>query len=156
MTRRATLVVVLALAATAILAAPVHAASTRAEYIAQVDPICAHELAGAKRTLGGVNGDLAKGRNKQAGGKFARATKVFIKGVNHVGAVPPPTADAALIGQWIQMLQGQIPLARKATRLLKQDARQSRIETAIRRLFNLSDRTQALVKDYGFSDCSFM
>jgi hypothetical protein len=38
--RRATLAIVLALGLIAVVASPASAAATRAEYIAQVDPIC--------------------------------------------------------------------------------------------------------------------
>jgi hypothetical protein len=156
--KRPILSVVLLIAGGAAVMSPLAAAgaTTRAEYIAQADPICAHELAGAKRTLGGVNGDLVKGRFKQAGVKFTRANNVFKKGVDSVAALAPPSADASLITQWVQMLRAQIPLAARAARVLKQDASPQKIRRAIGQLFKLSDRTQALVKDYGFNDCAFM
>jgi hypothetical protein len=137
-------------------AATAYGASTRAEYVAQVDPICANELAGAKRTLGGVNGDLRKGRFGPAATKFARATKVFHKGVEAVAAIPPTAPDASLINQWIGMLRRQVPLAHRAASDLRNHSSRHRIDRSIDRLFKLSDRTQALVQDYGFSDCNFM
>jgi hypothetical protein len=152
----ATIAVVIAALAILLTAATASATANRAEYVAQVDPICAHELAGAKRTLGGVNGDLVKGRYKQAGVKFARANNVFKKGVNNVAAVSPPSADAALIDQWVQMLSAQIPLAARASKVLKHEAPRAKVIRAIRRLFRVSDETQALVSDYGFTSCNEM
>jgi hypothetical protein len=150
------IVLTIALIAAAISATTAQAASTRAEYVAQVDPICANELAGAKRTLGGVNGDLRKGRFGPAATKFARATKVFHKGVEAVAAIPPPAPDTSLINQWIGMLRRQVPLAHRAVRVLRSHSSGRRVDRSIDRLFKLSDRTQALIQDYGFGDCNFM
>jgi hypothetical protein len=142
--------------ALAIVATSASAASTRAEYISQVDPICANELAATKRTFGGVAGDLRNGRFKQAASKFRRTTKVFRNGVDGVAAVMPPAADVAVINQWVQMLRNQIPPAKRVANLLGHNARPGRINRALTRLFKLSDQTQALVKDYGFTSCNGM
>ena len=132
------------------------AAATRAEYIAQADPICASELAATKRTFGGVAGDLRNGRFKQAASKFRRTTRVFKKGVAGVAAIPPPATDAALLSQWVQMLRDQIPPAKRVANLLGHNARPGRINNALAHLFRLSDQTQFLVKDYGFTSCNEM
>ncbi len=139
--------------ALAISATPAQGASTRAEYIAQVDPICASTLAVEKQTFGGVGGDLRHGRNKQAARKFARTDKVFAHAIDQVAAVSPPPADAALIGQWIAMLRAQLPRAHQVIKVLRQNARPGVINKALKKLFGLSDRTQAAVRDYGFTSC---
>jgi hypothetical protein len=141
------------LIALAIPPSPSQAATTRAEYIAQVDPICAATLTREKQTLGGVGGDLRHGRTKQAARKFARTNKVFGNAVDQVATVSPPPADAALIGQWIAMLRAQLPRAQHVVKVLRQDAPSGVINRALKRLYGLSGRTQALVRDYGFTSC---
>jgi hypothetical protein len=54
------------------------------------------------------------------------------------------------------MLRAQVPLAHRVVVVLSHHPTPRRTSRAIKRLFNLSDRTQAVVKDYGFSDCNFM
>jgi hypothetical protein len=141
------------LIAVAVCATPASAATTRAEYVAQVDPICSGTLDKEAKTFRFVGRDFNHGRYKVAARKFARTTKVFSAGVEQLATVSPPAADAALIGQWIAMLRAQVPLAQRVTRLLRQGARRRRIVKAVDRLFMLSDRTQAQVATYGFSQC---
>jgi hypothetical protein len=135
------------------IATTAHAASSRAEYIAQVDPICSNTLDREAKTFHLVGSDLEHGRFKTAAKKFARTNRVFSAGVEQVAAVGAPAADAVLIGQWVAMLRAQLPLAARVTRLLKKDARPGRVAKAVNRLFKFSDRTQALVADYGFTQC---
>jgi hypothetical protein len=141
------------LIATATFAAPANAASTRAEYVAQVDPICAATLTLEKRTFGGVGGDLRHGRNKQAARKFERTDRVFANAIDQLAAVPPPASDAALIGQWIAMLRAQLPRAHHVIRVLRQNARPAVINRALKRLYALSYQTQRVVVTYGFASC---
>jgi hypothetical protein len=129
------------------------AASTRAEYIAQADPICSSTLDREAKTFHLVGSDLDRGRFKRAAKKFARTNRVFSAGVEQLAVLNPPAADAALIGPWVAMLRAQAPLASRVTRLLRKGARPGQIAKAVNRLFKFSDRTQALVAGYGFTQC---
>jgi hypothetical protein len=136
---------VLAFAAT-----PAHAASTRAEYIAQVDPICASASSAEKRAQGGIGHLIKKDRFKAAARKFRLTNRAFGLGVEQVAAVAPPAADAQVIATWVQMLRAQLPLAEKAAKALAD----GQIGKAIARLFRASDNTKAYIAGYGFSACA--
>ncbi len=95
------------------------AASTRAEYIAQVDPICQSfqaPLTGAfnayHRAFKAMNKNAKSGSFKA----FVRSIKRTARTLNSVaqlhagligqiGAVPPPTADAAIVAAWLDALR---------------------------------------------------
>jgi hypothetical protein len=139
----------IALIAVAITAAPGYAASTRAEYVAQVDPICAPTIRGEHKALDAAGRQVKKGRYKAAARSFRRTNRIFSDGVEQVAAVPPPPADQPSISTWIQMLRSQVPLANRAAAALAH----GHIGKAMSRLLKASDSTKAYVRDYGFAAC---
>jgi hypothetical protein len=136
------------------IAASAQAASTRGEYIAQVDPICANANARFSKATRGVNHNLQNGKWRAAARKIDRGMAIFSEAVNQIVLVTPPAEDTALIDQWIAMLRSQVPLAKRVTILLRRGVRARRVNRAIDRLFDVSDQTKALVSGYGFVSCN--
>jgi len=104
--------IALALAATTFFAGAVAAAeeppAPRAEYVAQVEPICEANTLANKRILKDVR---TKARSKDpeqvkaAGGQFIHAAAAFGSTISKIAAVPPPVEDEARLHRWIERLR---------------------------------------------------
>jgi hypothetical protein len=97
----------LACAATLVVVAAADAAEgpTRAEYVAQLEPICQHDSATTKRVLEGVQDKVRNGKLSPAGGQFIHASKVFGATIGKIVAVPRPPADDARLVRWFGFLR---------------------------------------------------
>jgi len=147
-------------------AAPADAASTRAEYIAQVDPIC--------QSFVGPLGEAwsAYHRNFKRTIRAARAdnTKAFLRGtkkvaqslnlisrtrtgmVDQIAAVPPPDTDAGTIGTWLSDLRQEGALESSAASAVLS----LRINKFFRRLRQADDAetvARGAISGFGFTVC---
>jgi hypothetical protein len=109
-------------------AAPANGAATRAEYIAQVDPICqsfAGPLGDAWRafhrnfkrtTRAARKGDLkalVRGTKREARSlNQLAATRTSM--IDQIAVVPPPEADAGTIAIWLNHLRREVAFERSA------------------------------------------
>ena len=79
---------------------------SRAEYVAQVDPICEANTLANKRILKNVR---EKARNdktmKQAGAQFTQASVAFGKTIDKIATVPRPPADDTRLLKWFDQLR---------------------------------------------------
>jgi len=103
------------IAASFIGAGPASAASTRAEYIAQADPICQTYAAQEGAALSAYHRnfklwqrDFTKGslkawvrQEKRTAASLRLFNQIFATVTEAVAAVPPPAADAGLVSTWI-------------------------------------------------------
>jgi hypothetical protein len=137
----------------AVWAAPADAASTRAEYIAQADPIC-HSTEVAERRALGPKGTvlrlMKKGRFKAAAHRYRNSGVAYSAGVEQLAALAPPSADAQLIGNWVQMLRAFIPVVKQATSAM---AHGRPVDKFLRRIGSMNVQTHALVAEFGFGYC---
>lgn len=86
-------------------AAPAAAAEpTRAEYVAQVDPICEQNTLANKRILKGVQSKVRNDKLRVAGKQFIRASEEFGEAMKDIAAVPRPPADDARLVKWFGFL----------------------------------------------------
>jgi hypothetical protein len=104
-----------ALATVLVGVAPAHAASTRAEYIGQVDPICQASVApinaaktaytrNYKRWIRGLSHGTLKSWVKQTGRTARSLSQLNLAHAaltNQIAAVQPLTSDAGTIGTWL-------------------------------------------------------
>jgi hypothetical protein len=150
--RRAVIAAVLSVGVIAAGAAPANGAATRAEYIAQVDPICQATIDAQRQAAGpkGFLGPLNHGHYKAAGRSMRRVFAAFGPGVEQVAALEPPAADAQLIGTWVQDLRAQVPLGNRVAGLLIHNRLPLKL---LARLGRLNRSTQGLVADFGFHSC---
>jgi hypothetical protein len=114
-------------------ASPVQAATTRAEWVAQVEPICQATLPAANSANADVN---RKSKNLVRTGKHG-SNKAFVRAIrslaaslvsyaaiddaltNQLAAVPPVPADAAAVSNWIQGRRQTTALANSAAAALR-------------------------------------
>jgi hypothetical protein len=150
--RKAFIPFVMSLGLIAVWAAPAEAVSTRADYIAQADPICLATGQAEGHALSGAGTDIDKGRFKVVARKLRRAGVFFSAGVDQLAALERPPADASLLGSWIDSLRAQVPIVNRFARALshKQVKRIRRTSTL---LLIAEDKTAAVVDDYGFALC---
>ena len=160
----------IALIALAIAAAPAHAASTRAEYVAQVDPICKagqDQVAIAAQPLlravkrARKHHALDSRKTQRRLSRLSRALLAQDAAIEHsvidqIAAVPPVQEDVSLIQVW---LRARTELADLESRLFV--TRPGRGIKGFTRLINgfftLAARqleVEDLVRDFGFQYCN--
>jgi hypothetical protein len=113
--RKAVMPFVLSMGLIAVWASPADAASTRAEYIAQVDPICqpfvgpenvaykAYRKNAKRWDHLAVSGSLKAWLNatRRTSKSLTRFVQLDVTLVEQIAAVPPPAADAGTVGTWL-------------------------------------------------------
>jgi hypothetical protein len=164
--RRAVVVLVLSTVLVAVGTPPADAASTRAEYIAQVDPIC-QTFAGPLGDAWGAFHRNFKGMLRAAkSGNFKRFLKgtkrmaVSLNGISQtrtsmidqIAAVPPLAGDAGTVGTWLGYLRQEGGLEGSAASAL----RRLQIAKSFHRL-RRADKASAAgigaISGFGFQVC---
>ena len=74
---------------------------TRAEYVAQLEPICSAQTKAEKKGSHGLANDIEAGRTQSAVATIRHWKRAFDRGEVRIAAVPQPTADAAVLSQWL-------------------------------------------------------
>jgi hypothetical protein len=172
MSMRGAMAIVIALIALAVTAHPAHAATTRAEYVAQVDPICqaglAQEDAAAKpvlKKLKRINKHRRQAHTRKARVRLLRQelrtlasffdfVATVEQGVNaQIATIPPPIEDTSLVQVWLRV-RGEAVVTTQ--RLLRSFAKGD-IFGALDLLFEVeakSAEASDLVRDFGFHYCT--
>ena len=130
-----------------------YAASTRADYIAQADPICLSTHLAEGNQLTGFSTDLKKGRLKVAARKMRAAGTVFSGGVDQLASLERPPADVSQLSTWIDSLRAQVPIVNRFARAIHH-RQAKRVRRTGAQLLIAEEKTSALVDDYGFALCN--
>jgi hypothetical protein len=101
--RKSVMPFVLSLGLVAMWAAPAHAASTRAEYAVQADPICRSSDNDTNRLSKRFWRANKKFRYHAAGNALAAIGRRLLSANNQLRAIVAPPGDEALIAQWIHL-----------------------------------------------------
>jgi hypothetical protein len=86
------------------------AETTRAEYVAAVEPICKANTEANKRILAGVQKEVREGKLKSAAARFAKAASALAQTRTELAAVPRPAADKARLSRWLGLVKGEVAL----------------------------------------------
>jgi hypothetical protein len=158
----------LALAITAIalsiMATSAHGASTRAEYVAQVDPLCQSSPVQVRQALRRHHlptvlflEDLRSG-NRKAQLRIAKAFQVTIKldrlVVEQIAGIASPPGDEATIAKWVADLRLYVANEGKAVRAIRANKSGRAYKLIVRALPPLIEDNGAL-KPFGFQHCTF-
>jgi hypothetical protein len=133
--------------------APANGAATRAEYIAQADPICQTTMEAERRALGPkgtVIRLMKKGRFKAAARRYRNSNVAWSAGVEQLAALEPASADAQLIATWVQMLRAQTPVAKQIAAAV---AHGRSLDKLFARIGSMNVKTRGLVSTFGFQYC---
>lgn len=152
----------------AVTAATAIAASTRAEYVAQVDPICQSTLKPEAKAalaylkaLNKFDHQIAKGvPRKRATNLFARQTSKFFGVVSRIeatattqiAAVPPAPGDESTVGVWIQRRTEATVLLNQSIAALKHHRLNSFVRLTTQWTAKM-DEAEATVAAFGFRYC---
>ena len=146
--------------------APALAAPTRAEYIAQADPVCQSFVEPESASLGAYHRDFKswlRAAKKGSIKRFARLThrlaaalldfdRVHSSMTEQVAAIQPPDADASLIGIWLNGRRQADVLSDTAAAALNR-FRVRRFFTLIRKADNVEGYGTQAINGYGFHVC---
>jgi hypothetical protein len=127
---------------------------TRAEYKADVEPICKVNTKANENILAGVEGKVKQGKLKQAGRQFTRAATALKGTLRQLKAVPKPPADEARLTEWLQRVEKQQVLLKEIGQALIAEKRR-RAETLSVKLVSGARNTNAIVVSFGFNYCRF-
>jgi hypothetical protein len=95
----------LSLAAAAAAEEPAPTPPTRAEYVAQIEPICQANTEANATILKNAKYRAHHGKMKQAGAQFIHASAAFKATVGKIAAVPRPPADDTRLLKWFRFLE---------------------------------------------------
>jgi hypothetical protein len=153
------------LIAALLIATPAEAASTRAEYVAQVDPIC---LTTGKRVVRAVKGikvpreeRLDSLDDKQALRLFfgflakvmGRANKEIGPMIAQIAPVPPPPGDERIVALWLQALGDYKFFADRAVRG-SNHGKLNKFFYYFGKAMLVAEQANNLVDDWGFRYCA--
>ena len=145
----------LLLAVVSLMALPAlsHAAATRAEYVAQAEPICGLANDDIQRLNERFHRLHEKSHYGPAGRALKRTGTRLSKSIEQVRAITPPPGDEQTIASWLDLVQGiadnNVRLGRAESH--RRFSRVSKIET---RNEAIAKQAHALVADWGFHACA--
>ena len=93
--------------------------TSRAEYVAAVEPICHSNTQASEKILKGVKAEVKAGKLAPAATQFAKAAKALKRTLAQLKAVPQPTADAARLAKWFGYIGNEVELFEATAKKLK-------------------------------------
>lgn len=93
--------------------------TTRAEYVAAVEPICKANTKDNERILSGVRAEVNRGKLKPAARRLMRAAAALQKTLTELRAVPQPAADQPRLAKWLRYVKIEVELLRRIGKKLK-------------------------------------
>jgi hypothetical protein len=134
------------------LAAVARADVTRADYVAQVEPICKANTDANERILKGAKSRAKRGKTKAAAGQFSRAAGAFADTVSQLRAVPQPPDDAAVLQSWLGYLDKETLYLGRIAADLRRD-QLNRAQADALQLKRNADIANDTVISFGFNYC---
>jgi hypothetical protein len=130
------------------------AETSRAEYVAAVEPICEMNTKANERILKGVRAEVREGKLKQAVGRLARASSALKKTLTELQAIPRPPGEAATLNKWLGYVKTEVRLFSATAKKLNEGEKAGAEKLAIllTRNANLANDT---VLDFEFHYCRF-
>jgi hypothetical protein len=136
------------------MASPASAATTRAEYVAQVDPICQAGLAQEEAASRPVAKKLKRLHKQARKARFYDFVVIVEQGVNaQIATIPPPIEDSSLIQVWLRARGEEVIVIQRMFRALAKGD----FFAAFDLLLEIEAKSTAasdLVRDFGFQHCS--
>jgi hypothetical protein len=153
--RKAVMPFVLSLGLIAVWAAPAEAASTRAEYAAQADPICkSNDKAFSHLWKSFLRlADQYPFKIQAAADALERTGRRYSSTIRSLRLIAPPPGDEALIAQWLEVHSRSAavyPLAASAYRANDY----KRLNRLIGRAVRLTRHARSFVSDFPFQHCA--
>jgi hypothetical protein len=125
---------------------------TRAEYVAEVEPICQQNTDSNKPILKSARKKVNAKNLKGAGSDFFKVSANFGKALTAIEAVPRPTEDAPRLEKWFKFLKIVKTNLRKVGKALKEENKVKASHEKIRaeRSSNAANNVSFV---FGFTSC---
>jgi hypothetical protein len=156
-----------ALFAIAVLAAPANAASTRAEYVAQVDPICQKAHVAGKRETGrfkrqvrrlvhhGLDPDHPTKAARRASVRFAdRVARDRHGALGQIAVIAPAPGDETVAAEWLRLKGQEINHFRQAYHAFARNLKPHQFRRLMGKSNTAGIHAFSLVADWGFQYCA--
>ena len=130
------------------------AETTRAEYVAAVEPICKANTQANEKILKGVKAEVRKGQLKPASKQFAKAATALKKTLTQLQAVPQPAADQKTLAKWLGYVKTEATLFEKVGKKLKAGDKIG-AEKMVVLLTHNAELANNTVLDFEFHYCRF-
>jgi hypothetical protein len=127
---------------------------SRAEYVAQLEPICKPGSDATERAVHGVRSDVKAERFTVAAGKFARGQRIFAKTVSSISTVPRPPADASTLKRWFAALGKEQVYLGQIVKTLRAN-NPAGFERVSADFIHEGNRANNAVVSFGFNYCDF-
>ncbi len=127
---------------------------TRTDYVTALEQICKPGSNATERAVHGVRADVRAERLAVAGGKFARAERIFKNTVRSISVVPRPPADRATLSRWFAALGREEVYLGQMVKVLRADD-VAGFERVSARFIHEGNRANNAVVSFGFNYCSF-
>jgi hypothetical protein len=124
----------------------------RAEYKAQVEPICKTNSQANDQILKPVRKLVKQGKLKQAASRFNQASAALKKTLTQLKAVPQPTADEARLAKWLGYVKTEADLFSKAAKKLKA-GQKGAAQSVVNKLTSTANQANATVLSFEFHFC---
>ena len=124
----------------------------RAEYKAQVEPICKVNAQANERILKPVRKMVKQGKLKQAATRFSQASAALQKTLTQLKAVPQPTADEARLAKWLGYVKTEADLFTQGAKKLKA-GKKSAAQKIVNKLTSTANLANSTVLSFEFHYC---
>jgi hypothetical protein len=123
----------------------------RAEYKAQVEPICKTNTLANKRIFKGLKGEIKRGELDKAAKRFKRAVVALDKAIKQIDAVPKPPTYTAKLTKWVSYLRTEEKLFREIGKALAagKKGKAESLSVRLKRNSNLANNT-VLVFEFNY------
>ncbi len=148
------IVAIAALAALATASLVLAAETTRAEYVATVEPICKVNTKANEKILGGVRAEVKHGKLGLASKQFFKAASALKKTLAQLKAVPQPPADQVKLAKWLKYVGTEASLFEAAAKKLKAGDKTG-AQAVVVRLTHNANLANDLVASFEFTYCRF-
>jgi hypothetical protein len=159
--RRTLVALVMSLGLLAVWAVPADAASTRAEYVAQAEAVCAAptpqfiKLLKQEKQLQKRAGDLKPSQLAVRLGKIiGKLGRIEGQILTQLATIPPAPGDEAVIAQWLQGGRDTQALTNRGARAGKH-GKLGQMLARLNQSISVANQTNQLVADFGFQSCVF-
>lgn len=130
----------------------VEAGSERAVFVEAAEPICERNVLANKRIFAGAKEEVKEGKLKLASRHFFRAATAFGRTIRELAALPRPSADAARVARWLDILRDEKALVQKIGKALAAGQKRKAQSVAVE-LNRNSNKANNAVLAFGFDYC---
>jgi hypothetical protein len=159
--RKAVTPFILSVGLMAVWAAPAEAASTRAEYVAQAEAVCAAPTPQVLKILKQEDRVIKQARDLKPSQYAVRMGRLLgklaaIEGriLSQLGTIPPAPGDEAIIAQWLQGSRDGRTLLLRAVRAGKH-GNLGQMLARLKKSISVTTQAEQPVAGFGFQACDF-